>query len=156
MRNTKLVTITEGRDKGKGYFITEMDPFRGEKWAARLLFAAAEGGMDIPENFDFATASMAKLAPLIMLAIAKAKWETLEPLMDEMMGCVQYQPNPQNAASRLPLSVTPDSIEDVKTIIAIRKEWIALHLGFSMAEFSQNSAPQETTSITSTLTSPPS
>lgn len=142
-RNKKLVVIKEGRDKGKGYLITEMDPFRGEKWATRLLLAAAEGGMDVPDGFDVTTAAMAKLAPMVMLAIAKAKWETLEPLLNEMLGCVEYMPKPDEPMSKLPLAAVEDAIEDVKTIVTIRKEWIALHMGFSWAEISPTSAQKE-------------
>ena len=140
-RHTKIITITdEGRDKGKGYLITEMDPVHGEKWATRLLLAAAEGGLDMPESFDFTTASSSKLAPYVMLAIAKAKWETLEPLLDEMMGCVQYVPTPSNPLVVLPLSANPDAIEEVKTMLTIRRGWLELQLGFSMAESSPISA----------------
>jgi hypothetical protein len=143
-RNTKLVTIVdEGRDKGKGYLITEMPPFQGEKWATRLLLAAAEGGMEVPEGFDFKTASSAKLAPLVMLAIAKAKWETLEPLLDEMMGCVQYVPTPSNPLVILPLSANSEAIEEVKTLLTIRRGWLGLQLGFSMAESFPTSAQKE-------------
>lgn len=142
-RKTKLVTIKdEGRDKGKGYLITEMPAHQGEKWAARLLLAAANAGLEMPEGFSLETASMAKLAGIAMLAISRSKWDAIEPLLDEMMQCVQYVPNPANTTVVLSLGVTSDSIEEVKTYLTIRKEWIALHLGFSMADASQNSGAE--------------
>ena len=117
-RNTKLLVITaEGRDKGKGYFLTEMRPDKTEKWAYRLLLGISQSGDGklLPDGFRFDVASSAQLVGLTLTMLMKVRWEVAEPLLDEMMSCVQYQPRPDNDASRLPLSAVPEAIEDVQT-----------------------------------------
>ena len=134
-RKTKLVTITaEGRDNGKGFFLTEMPAVQTEKWAARALLALTSSGVELPEGFDARTASSAQLVSVGLEAFGKAKWDLIEPLLDEMMSCVQYVGNPEKSPDvKLAMSSVPDAIEEVSTLLTIRKELLELHLGFSLA-----------------------
>ena len=135
-RKTKLVTITaEGRDNGKGFFLTEMPAVQTEKWAARALLALTSSGVELPEGFDARTASSAQLVSVGLEAFGKAKWDLIEPLLDEMMSCVQYVGNPEKSPDvKLAMSSVPDAIEEVTTLLTIRKELLELHLGFSLAD----------------------
>jgi hypothetical protein len=141
-RNTKLVTIASGRDKGKGYFLTEMSAFKAEKWAARALLALTAGGAELPDSFDVHQASAAQLATVALSALGGLEWKLVEPLMDEMLECIQFVGNPKNPDSpKLPLSANEDAIEDVTTLVTIRRELIELHLGFSLAGGLRKSVP---------------
>lgn len=143
-RKTKLVTIMEdGRDQGKGFLITEMPAMQAEKWAARALSALAASGVDLGNDFDPKEASAAKLVAIGIEAFGKAKWELIEPLLDEMMKCVMYVPKPENPGVLLPMSSVDNCIEEVKTLLTLRKEIMELHVGFSLAGRSSSSAPDE-------------
>lgn len=140
MRKTKSVTITaEGRDKGKTYFLTEMNPKKSEKWAARVILALIHSGADIPD--DAAKGGMAGIASMgskgVMALLSGARWEDIEPLLDEMLECVKCQPNKNDTTvlvDLLPEEAGADQIEEIGTLFTLRKEVLELHLGFSLAE----------------------
>lgn len=140
MRKTTTVTITEeGRDRGKSFLLTEMPASRAEKWALRALLLAAQSGADVPEAVR--GAGMAGLAVLgIQSVIGGVRFADAEPLLDEMMGCVQSVPD-----ARRPDVVRvliEDDIEEVATRVRLRAEVFALHVNFSIGELLQNSAPK--------------
>lgn len=124
MRKTNQITFSEGRDKGKTFLLTEMGAVQAEKWAARALLAVAKSGVDLPENL--AGAGMAGLAVLTFKALSGVTFAEVEPLLDEMMACVQIV---EPAMTR---SVTLDDIEEVSTILRLRAEVFTLHTGFSL------------------------
>ena len=56
-----------------------------------------------------------------------------------MMSCVQYVGNPEKSPDvKLAMSSVPDAIEEVTTLLTIRKELLELHLGFSLADRPQS------------------
>lgn len=121
------------RDSGKVFVITEMFARPLEKWAYRALQAVAAGGAQIPEG----RGGMAELAQLGFQALANAPFEMVEPLMDEMMGHVVIQPDPNNPEVTRPLidkGGASDDIEEVTTRFKLRAEWFTLHTGFSLAD----------------------
>jgi hypothetical protein len=63
-------------------------------------------------------------------AFGSIPWELAEPLLDEMMSCVRFIPPAKNVE---PMALLPDMIEEVTTLLSIRKELLELHLGFSLA-----------------------
>lgn len=131
MRKTKTVAIEmEGRDKGKQYVLTEMSALAAEKWAARALLALSHAGVQVPEDVE--SAGMAHLAAFSMQALNMARWDELEPLLDEMLTCVQYVPDPSHPNFSRPVSAEGD-IEEVQTILYLRAEVFDLHTGFSIA-----------------------
>lgn len=130
MRKTVNYTVTaEGRDKGKLFVITEMPTSQGEAWATRALLAILASNPDIPENFG--EMGMAGLAELGLRALSSLRWETLSPLLDEMMGCVQIIPDPARVHVARPLIET--DIEEISSRLSLRMEWWALHMGFLKA-----------------------
>lgn len=128
-RKIKTVRITEeGRDKGKTFFITEMPTTKAEKWAMRAFLAMARSGIDIPD--EITKAGLAGLATFALRAVAGLNFVEAEPLMDEMMHCVQLQPDPLHP--EVLRALIPDDIDEVKTLFTLRKEVMELHTGFSV------------------------
>jgi hypothetical protein len=153
-RHTKTVTVTApGRDKGKQFLITEMDADKGERFAARALLALSRGGIDLPEGI-FATgfAGLANIMPYLLVvglrSLHGAQWAEVEPLLDEMMACVQFVPPGTNADPQLlqPLFQGENAqTEEVTTRFMLRKEVVQLHVGFSLADAASTSGqpPQD-------------
>lgn len=122
MRRTETVEITEGRDAGKKYQITEMSAEAAEWWAFRALQAIA--GADAELNLQ---APLSDMAAQGIKALAKVHPDQAKPLLDEMMSCVQILV----PATQKPRPLLDGDIEDVKTRFMLRKAVVELHLGFS-------------------------
>lgn len=136
-RKTKTVTISSedsaNRDGGKNYLITEMPSSKAEKWAARALLALIASGMEIPDDVaGSGIAGLASVSPNLFSDGCSLSWEALEPLLDEMMACIQVIVGKTGLPVTRPV-MTDDDIEEVSTRILLRKEIIELHLGFSLA-----------------------
>lgn len=127
MRKTKTITATFGRDKGKVFVLTEMPADKAERWALRFLFALGNTGVEIPAGAS--DSSMAALAALGYQALLKTKFEAVEPLVDEMFDCVQYQ----HKGKQPPQDILPgenSQIEEWQTRLLLRKGVFALHMDF--------------------------
>lgn len=155
----------ENRDAGKVYLITEMPAEQGEEWAYRALCALARAGAQMPPGMigtdergnPVITASMQVLASFFFEALAGIPWEQAKPLLDEMMGCVQYLPDPGKPQVVRPL--IRDDTEEISTRMILRKEVFKLHTDFFMSAVrsgSRNGTSQTTTDgSSSTSTSAP-
>lgn len=115
----------EGRDKGKIFLITELPATAGEWWAIRALMALSRGNSEF--SFDPQTAGMYELATTALRGLPYADTNEVKPLLDEMLDCVQVKPDPTKSVTR---SLVPDDIEEIDTLVGLRKEWLALHMGF--------------------------
>ena len=125
-RKIKDLEVTEtGRDQGKHFVLTEMSAMKAEKWAAKALLALLKSGVDIPD--DAAKSGLVGVASLGMNAFSGLSWEAIEPLMDEMLTCVQYV-DPNTHMPRKILA-NADDIEEITTMFTIRKELLELHTG---------------------------
>lgn len=137
MRKTKIVTIdAEGRDKGKSFLITEFPAMRVEKWAARCLLALSRAGVEVPDEAVDAGAIAILSAGLN--AFRQMAFDDAEPLLDEMLECVQFVGDPNGIKDQitgLPLGVRTlqaADIEEVATLLRLRGEVFELHVGFSL------------------------
>lgn len=131
MRNTKVVTVSaDGRDRGKSYLLTEMSAFRAEKWGMRAMLALENSGFRVPDELK--GSGMAGIAALGGQQVLNGRLDfaEFEPLLDDMMTCVQFLPNPSNLLSVRPIREVADDIEEVSTLFELRKEVLLLHLGF--------------------------
>ena len=129
MRKSLSITIDdEGRDRGKTYLITEMAAMQTEKWAARALLALSKSGIDIPD--DIGQAGIAGIAAYGLRALVGLRFEDAEPLLDQMMSCIQIKPDPKNPNIVRPL--IDDDIEELATRLHLRAEVLKLHTNFSM------------------------
>src|SRR5690348_17281961 len=117
MRKTKIVVIDRpGRDLHKNFLLTEMPASQAEKWAMRAFLAMAHAGIELPEEIQ--GAGMAGLALIGLRTLGRVSWVEAEPLMDEMMGCVQFIPDPAKPAfSR---ALIEDDIEEPQTRLQLR------------------------------------
>lgn len=151
MRKTKIVTITDsGRDQGKAFLLTEMPASKAEKWAARAILALAKSGVEIPKNIE--KGGVAGIAVLGLKALMTMNFTDAEPLLDEMMQCVQAVPNPAMPNVIRPL--IEDDIEEVSTRVSLRAEVFALHTNFSLpgAKSTLSTTPGITTDLSNTQT----
>ena len=154
MRKTKYLTISaEGRDKGKAFLITEMDAFRAEKWGARALNGLARANVEIPDTV--AGAGIVGVFVMGLKMLFAMDYAVAEPLLDEMMGCVQYVHSADVPPRPIvgPNSVAGD-VEEPMTLVNLREEVFALHVGFTVAEavskLTSVMSPLPTSSNTST------
>lgn len=133
MRKQEVVVASFGRDDGKRFLITEMPAARAEKWAMRALLMLKGSGQEIPRNVE--GMGMVGVAILGLNAFLRGEIDPadLEPLMDEMMTCVQIVRDPRypDKASDL---VSQDDVEEVATRLWLRSEVLRLHTGFSPAD----------------------
>lgn len=151
-RKTAIVSDFTGRDAGKVFVITEMSAFAAEKWAARALLALARSGLDVPE--DVAREGMAGIARFGFGAIAGAKFEEIEPLLDEMFLCVKIAPDPKHM--ELTRGVIEEDVEEIATLLKLRGEALKLHVDFSQFAGRLNSAPAGSDSPSSSPNPPTS
>ena len=143
MRKTKEYTVGQDgkRDAGKHFVLTEMSAVRAEKWAARALLALLKSGVELPD--DASQAGLAGIAAVGIKAFGRIDWTLAEPLMDEMMECVQFKYGRRPEEVR---ALVEEDIEEIVTRLAIRKELLELHLGFSLAAKSLSFPNSETKS----------
>ena len=119
----------EGRDKGKIFIITEMPASQAEKWAMRALLGMSSNGVDIPDEAIFM--GMASLVSLGLNMLGKLPYAEAIVLFDEMMACVQIQPNPKQP--EIVRALVEDDIEEIKTRLKLRAAVINLHVDFFKA-----------------------
>lgn len=130
MRKTQTYTVpaTGKRDAGKKFIITEMPAVRAERWAAKALLVLAHSQVELPD--DWQRGGMASLAVVGFRALQNIKYDEVEPLMDEMMTCVTFEPSPGINRPLVNNSAEGDDIEEIETIIELRKQIFALHTDF--------------------------
>lgn len=141
-RKVELVAVPEEwgvRDAGKVFQITEAPAAQAEKWAWKVIIALKGTSAQIPEG----------IAPLGMIAVAvrglnsflaaDIDFVKIEPLLDELMGCVRIVRNPKaiDPATGKPLAtpmVSDDDIEEARTIAWLRSEVLRVHTNFSLVD----------------------
>ncbi len=124
MRKTKTVIIEFAcRDKGKKFKLTEMSAFKAEKWASRIFEALSKIKIEIPDEVK--GASMAALATVGLRVLNSINFIDSEPLLDEMLSCVQFIPENEG-----PRDLLEDDINDMITLTYLRSELFNLHTGF--------------------------
>lgn len=141
-RKVSRVTITaEGRDKGKLFVLTELPADQAERWAIRAFLGLIQSGADIsPETLQ---GGMASLATMGIQALGGVRWETLEPLLEEMWSCIEFQPpNAKILPQVIPEGVN-SPIEEVTTRLVLRLAVWELHTGFSVPVESPTSGQEK-------------
>jgi hypothetical protein len=147
-RRIASFTASAGRDAGKVFRITEMPADQAERWAIKAFLAAAKGGVKLPEAAAEPEASaesgFAGIAQMGFSMLANMPPELAFELLDEMMACVQYQPNP--AKPEVVRGLVSDDIEEVVTRLQLRKAVFDLHVDFSQAAAQSTSASAQAAS----------
>jgi hypothetical protein len=119
----------EGRDFGKVFVLTEMPASKAESWAMRALMALIGSGVEVPDGFE--RMGMAGMAEIGLKALSGLKWEVAEPLLDEMLECVQIMPDPSKP--HVVRRLIDEDIEEIMTRVKLRAEVWKLHTGFLQA-----------------------
>ena len=100
-----------------------MPVLRAEKWAARVLIAIGRA--------DKASSGIAGLLANgiegLLSSLTRIAWEDAEPLLDEMLTCVQAQPS---LGIYRPLNMDASDIEEIGTLLKLRQEILGLHFRF--------------------------
>ena len=109
-----------------------------EKWAARAFLALAHSRADIPpgiaQRYASTRGDMRQVAAIAGL-LGHMHFPEVEPLLDELMGCVAFLVNGGPPPVTRPLHDTGDmndDIEEVATRQHLRSEVIDIHVGFSL------------------------
>lgn len=119
---TAAITITEGRDAGKTFRITEWPCMRSERWILRAVFGLGKAGVEIPpEVFKLGAAPMAYV---IASQATKIPSRLGLQLADELMECVQRV---ERTADR---SLVDQDIEDFTTRLRLKAEVLKVLFGF--------------------------
>lgn len=124
--NNKVITIEKGRDAGKMFVVTEMPVTKADNWAMRAMFALANAGIDIGEVSP--AMGMMGIGQVAIKALANIRADVGIPLLNELLECAQIIPSGGNARQ-----IEMDSdIQDITTLLLLRKEALVIHIGFLM------------------------
>lgn len=139
MRREREVRIAgEGnRDAGKVYIVKEVDAVTAEEWGLRALMALGTGGIQIPPELM----GLGILAiPLIGYQVFMgAKEEAVLPLWREMLpACVSVKQSNTVFEKFNPANV--NHVEEVSTLLELRKAVLEIHTGFTIAELTSRFA----------------
>ncbi len=130
MRKTKLFIVdADNRDKGKAYLLTEMSAREAERWVLRAFLALQRAGVEVPDEVrEMGAAAVLSSGVGSFMQIAP---NDAMPLLDEMMECVTFVPDPRRPEVTRPL--IDDDTEEVTTLLKLRAEVVELHTGFPVA-----------------------
>jgi hypothetical protein len=128
---SSVVVAAFGRDTGKTFLLTEQPAIIAEKWALRFFLALKGTGAVIDDRvMEMGYVAVAVRGINSFLA-ADVDFAKIEPLLDEMLGCVQIirdKSRPEVATPLVPMA----DIMEVRTLIWLRGEVLSLHAGFSV------------------------
>jgi hypothetical protein len=134
-RKTSTITIDKkNRDKGKSFFLTEMDAWQAYDWAGRVFFALMNTGADIPQPMidagmaGIAVMSQSDFMRFVFSMMAKVPYAEAKPILDHLLTCAEILPNPKD--DRIKRAIMEDDIEELSTILTIQKAVFGLHFGF--------------------------
>ncbi len=136
MRKTKEIKIeTANRDQGKRFRITEISACAQERWATRAVMALLNSGLELPKGISAedlqGSSGLAKILGMGVKALSNVKYEYAESLYAELLKCVEYLGIQGDTVSRPLTEETADEvIEEVTTLLLLRKEVLKLHFDF--------------------------
>lgn len=129
-RKALTVKLTEApdddRDRGKVFVLTEMDALAAWKWGIKALGAMVRHGAEIPD--EITKMGIIGVLALGVFRIGYIPWPDLEPLLDELMTCVAFMPDPTRPD--VTRKLFPGDIEEPTTYNRLAQEVFALHTGF--------------------------
>ncbi|MFT8723489.1 MAG: hypothetical protein ABF759_13100 [Acetobacter malorum] len=130
VKSVTVVCPHEGADKGKRFVITRMSAVAADRWGRHCLQAATSSGADIAGVAQ--GGGLAAVAAAGIGIFAAMDPERMDGLIEQLLQCVQLQPDPSNPAMLLPWSVVAagEQIEEIPTLGWLQKEAFALHVDF--------------------------
>ena len=142
MLTSKIVTVeADNEDRGKSFLITRLPADQTEWWGLRAMNILLASGIEVPDE----VAAQGIVGVIGMFGVSLAGFKGLDmdkvkPLLDEMMTCVQFMPNPDNPGILLAGKARDSQILETGTRFWLRKEVIELHTGFSFGGKQSTSA----------------
>jgi len=131
-RKTTTLTISEGRDRGKTFKLTEPPCMQVDEMIMRAVFGLGRAGVEIPaEIFNLGAAP---IAYAIGSQFSKLPSRLGLKLAAELMDCVQ------RVEDKLDRALVENDIEDVSTRLRLKGEVLKLIFGFFVSAASPNSA----------------
>lgn len=129
----KQVTVVcphDGADKGKRFVITRMSAVAADRWGRHCMQAAASSGADIAGVAQ--GGGIAAVAAAGIGIFAAMDPDRMDALIDQLLQCVQMQPDPANPGVLLAWDVVSagGQIEEIPTVGWLQKEAFALHVDF--------------------------
>lgn len=121
------------RDAGKRYVITEISAARAESWGWRMLLLLQNSGETIPPNIQGLGYVGVAILGINTFLRSRINPADLQPLLDEMMTCVQIARDPKRPDIVTDI-VSDDDIEEVRTRLWLRSEVLRVHTDFSATE----------------------
>ncbi len=125
-RLNRIFVATEGRDAGKRYLITEMPASQGEWWALEAFFAMAAAGVEISD--EVARTGLVGIVNLGFNALGKIPLEKAKPLIDKLMSCVAFLPDPNN--NDVVRALVESDCEEIMTRIQLKRMALSIHTDF--------------------------
>lgn len=156
MRKVETVAVPAewgARDAGKLFRITEMPAAKAEKWAWRLMLVLKGTSAQIPYELEALGIVAISIRGINAVMAAEIDFAKLEPLLDEMMTCVEIIRDPKAPEVGTQI-VSPDDIEEARTIGWLRSEVLRIHTNFSLTAALSHWASLMTTSPMSKDCSP--
>ena len=125
-RKTAFVIIdADSRDKGKRFLLTEMPATQAERWFRKVVAYLARHGIAVPaETMMMGMAAMVSFSPLQVFS-----WIDDDLLIGELMATVRAWPE----GAPLARAMVETDTEEVLTLLQLKMEVLALHVGFSLA-----------------------
>ncbi len=140
-RNEYFTVDKECRDFGKTFCITEMTAFNAESFAIRAGLALLKNNPSLPPNMieriTDKTITFEDIAALGLGLFSAVDYYDLEPLLKDLLKCVQIIVDKKSMIMR---ELEDEDIEELSTIIELRKRALGLHINFSTAADTQNTA----------------
>ncbi|MDE7065604.1 MAG: hypothetical protein K2O70_09085 [Desulfovibrionaceae bacterium] len=132
MRKEKTIVLTD-RDRELTFRIREMPATRLESWIVRAGLLLASTGLlrglsGAPDAGEVITAAGRAMAEEGLSALGRIDYEKARPLLDELLACCCRVD--AGIEQRMTPDVADGIVEDVRTLFALRKEALALNLGF--------------------------
>ena len=143
-RQVLTYTVPEGksRDAGKTFVITEMSAFEIESWAMRALLVIMANNVVLPPDLSARVqsgeAGLADIATLGLKSLSGLRYADAKPLLDDMMTCVKIAPDKRNPS--ILREIVDEDIEEIMTIVELRKLIWGMHTNFLPAADAHNTA----------------
>lgn len=134
MRKEKVITIEEGRDKGKKFKVIEMSAYSADCWATRALMVILSSGAELPDGVDRdnlqGIQGLSMVLKYGLKGLTSSSYDTVKPLLDELLGCCYFLPDGASTTVQLTPSSVDGIIEDMSTLFKLKMEAFTIHFDF--------------------------
>lgn len=127
-----IVPPDGGRDAGRHFLISEMSAMRAEKWGLKFMNAVKGTAGFIPDEVARLGIVGIAIRGLNAILMSDIDFDKVEPLLDEMLGCVTIIRDRAHPEVDTPL--LESDIFEVRTIGLLRSEVLRIHTGFSLTD----------------------